>query len=110
MRDVQPVDHAVGEIEKIHAVLQVARHLTEENRPVDLAAIGQRLNALCRTIDAMPREIGQTLVPALETLAAELDKLGAELTARFGGMPTIADLVNAGDVSGAYGAASKHYP
>ena len=110
MRDPQPVDHAVGEIEKIHAVLLAARHLTDENRPVDLAAIGQRLHALCRSIDAMPREAGQTLVPALETLAGELDKLGGELTARFGGLPTISDLVNAGDVSGAYGAAAKHYP
>ena len=46
----------------------------------------------------MPREAGQTLVPALETLAGELDRLGDELTARFGGLPTISDLVNAGDV------------
>ena len=110
MRDPKPVDHAVSEIEKIHAVLLTARNLTEENRPVDLAAVGHRLGALCREIDAMPREAGQTLVPALETLAAELDSLASELTTRFGGLPAIADLTHAGDVAGAYGAASKHYP
>ncbi len=102
-------DPAAHEIEKIRAVLTTARQLTDENRPVDLAAIGHRLATLCNAVDDMPRAEGQALVPALESLAIELDGLAAAMNDRFGGLPTLGDLANTKDAAVAYGSTSKHF-
>ncbi len=102
-------DPAADEIEKIRAVLSTALQLTDENRPVDLAAIGRRLATLCNTVDALPRAEGQVLVSALESLAVELDGLAAAMNDRFGGLPTLGDLANTKDAAVAYGSTSKHF-
>lgn len=103
-------DQATKEIEQIRAVLAAAKHLTEENRPVDLAAIGNRLATLCQAVDDMPRDAGHLLAPALEALAVDLDSLAEVLNQRFGDLPLLGDLANSKDAAGAYGHASKHYP
>jgi hypothetical protein len=108
--DRDDLEYAVGEIEKIHAVLSAARRLTLENRAVDLSALDTRLSALCARVDAMPRGTALALKPALAALADELDRLGEELAARFGGLPSLGDLVNAGEAADAYGNATRHFP
>ncbi|MBM3514263.1 MAG: hypothetical protein FJX59_11195 [Alphaproteobacteria bacterium] len=110
MSNVTKLDHAAVEIEQIRAVLAAAKTLTEENRPVDLAAIARRLGALCTAVDAMPRDIGQALTPALESLALDLDGLAEVLNQRFGDLPLLGELANTKDAAGAYGTASKHFP
>ncbi|MCB2106629.1 MAG: hypothetical protein KDE14_02960 [Rhodobacteraceae bacterium] len=104
------VEHALDEIEKVHAVLCMARQLTAENRPVDLSALDTRLSALCEEVDRLPRPTAMNLKPALSALANELDQLGDDLTSRYGGLPSLADLVNSGDAALAYGSAAKHFP
>jgi hypothetical protein len=110
MADMSPLARARDDIARIRAVLETARNLTEENRPVDLAAIGRRLAALCETVEAMPREDGQILMPALESLIVDLDGLAAVMTDRFGGLPTLGELANTKDAAVAYAVASKHFP
>ncbi len=102
------VDTAGREIEKIRAVLATARQLTDENRPVDLGAIGRRLAALCDAVDGLPRDDGRVLTPALEDLAGDLDRLAMVMTDRFGGLPQVGELANTKDAAVAYGAAGKH--
>ncbi|MDX2224864.1 MAG: hypothetical protein SFV21_19070 [Rhodospirillaceae bacterium] len=108
--DRTELERAVGEIEKIHAVLGAARRLTQENRAVDLSAVDARLGALCARVDSLPRATARTLKPALTALADELDRLGEDLAARFGGLPSLGDLASAGDAADAYGSATKHFP
>lgn len=108
--DRDDLEHAVSEIEKIHAVLCAARRLTLDNRAVDLSALDTRLSGLCAQVDGMPRGTALALKPALTALADELDRLGEDLAARFGGLPALGELVNAGDAADAYGTATKHFP
>lgn len=97
-----------AEVEKVRAVLAAARQLTDENRPVDLAAVGNRLIALCDAVDRLPRDQAQPLAATLESLLGDLDALATALSDRFGGLPQLGDLAHSKDAAGAYGAASRH--
>ncbi|MDX2145861.1 MAG: hypothetical protein SFV19_21085 [Rhodospirillaceae bacterium] len=103
-------ESALGELEKIHAVLSTARRLTEDGRAVDLSAVDARIRKLCAEVEGLPVAQGRTLAPALTALIAEFDSLAQTLTDRFGGLPSLGDLATAKDAAAIYGKTTKHFP
>lgn len=103
-------DAALGEIEKVHAVLSTARRLTTEGRSVDLGAVDARVRTLCETVDGLPKSQSRALSPALSALLGEFDSLSQELSDQFSGLPSLGDLSSAKDVAAVYGSAAKHFP
>jgi hypothetical protein len=101
---------ALGEIEKVHAVLSTARKLTSDGRSIDLSAVDGRIRKLCATVEALPAAQGRTLAPALSALMAEFDTLAADLSERYGGLPSLGDLASSRDAASAYGKTTKHFP
>jgi hypothetical protein len=103
-------DFALSEIEKVHAVLSTARRLTQDGRTVDLSAVEDRIRRLCDAVEGLPKTQGRALAPALTALMAEFDALAQDLSGRFGGLLSLADIASTKDAATAYGHAAKHFP
>ena len=110
MTDVSPPETALGEIEKIHAVLSTARRLTGQGRTIDLTAIDARIRHLCTTVEGLPKAQGRTLAPALNALLGEFDSLGQQLSGRYSSLPSLNDVTSAKDAASVYAVLSKHFP
>jgi|GEM_PF-4443813 len=110
MTDAATPELALGEVEKIHAVLSTARKLTNDGRGIDLGAVDARIRNLCATVEALPAAQGRTLAPALSALLAEFDALAADLNERYGGLPSLGDMASTRDAATAYGKTTKHFP
>lgn len=70
----------VQELEKASSMVVTARRLLATGTTIDLSALEGKIRCVCETVVTLPREMGQAMIPALEKLIADLDRL-AELVA-----------------------------
>lgn len=99
-----------GELVKIESLIATAVRLLDEGRVVELSALQERTKRVCDAALALPRAESRPLLPAMETLLAALDALTANLSRRFGDLPSLSNLVGADTASSAYGQTLKHFP
>ncbi|CAA7612780.1 hypothetical protein [Magnetospirillum sp. UT-4] len=71
------------ELEKAASMVTAARRLLATGTMVDLSALEGRVRLICETLAAMEREEGQALLPVMERLIADLDRLAAAITERM---------------------------
>lgn len=99
-----------AELVKIESLIATAVRLLDEGRVVELSALQERTKRVCEAALALPRDGSRPLIPAMEALLAALDALTANLSRRFGDMPSLANLVGADTATSAYGQTLKHFP
>lgn len=75
------------ELEKATSMVMTARRLLATGTTIDLSALEGRVRSVCEIVVDLPRETGQGMIPALEKLIADLDRL-AELVAERMEPPT----------------------
>ena len=68
-----------SEVRKLASMLLTARRLVCGGTMVDLAALGDKVEDLCRAVQDLPATDGCELRPHLETLMRELDGLAEDL-------------------------------
>ena len=68
-----------SEMRKLASMLVTARRLVCGGTMVDLAALGGKVEDLCRAVQDLPAADGCGLRPHLETLMRELDGLAEDL-------------------------------
>ena len=76
-----PPDHSET-IRRLEALIATARNHLAAGRSVDLATLGQRMEELCRSIEAHPPEDRSDVQAGLRSLEADLDDLEKDLVAR----------------------------
>ena len=89
------VPQIAQELEKASSMVMTARRLLATGTTVDLSALEGKIRCVCDTVADLPRELGQSMVPALEKLIADLDRL-AEMVAERMEPPPSADAGNGG--------------
>lgn len=67
------------ELDKVSSLVLAARRLLASGTLVDLAAVEERVRAICGRVEVMPRDEGQSLLAAMEGLIARLDQLANDL-------------------------------
>lgn len=67
-------------IEEMRGTLAVARALVESGRQIDLEGLDAGCTVICAAIAMLPAEAARPLRPALLSLLAEVDGLGAALS------------------------------
>ncbi len=68
-------DTLQDQIDKTFSVVETARRLLLTGTMVDLAALEGKVRQLCDDVLAADRQHGRTLIPLMERLIHELDKL-----------------------------------
>ena len=68
-------------IEALHATILMARALAEGGRRMDLAGLDHQAAALCTAVTLLPRPAASHLVPALQALVRDVERLAAALPA-----------------------------
>ena len=63
------------ELDKAASLVLTARRLLATGTTVDLSALENKVRTICDRVAAMTREDGRPLVPALESLIGDLDRL-----------------------------------
>lgn len=77
-----PVGGVREELDKAASMVVAARRLLLTGTMVDLSALEGKVRCICERIGAMPREDGRPLVPVMETLIGDLDRLAAAIQER----------------------------
>lgn len=72
--------HLAQELEKASSMVMTARRLLATGTTVDLSALEGKIRCVCESVGTLPRELGQGMIPAMEKLIADLDRL-AEMVA-----------------------------
>lgn len=106
----QNIEAIGAELNKIESLIATAVRLLDEGRVVELSALQERTKRVCDAALALPREDSRPLIPALESLLGGLDALTANLSRRFGDLPSLSNLVGADTATSAYGQTLKHFP
>jgi hypothetical protein len=75
---VSGADTVREELEKAASLVGTARRLLDTGTTVDLSALEGKVRAICAQLPGLEREQGRALVPAMESLIDDLDRL-AEL-------------------------------
>lgn len=70
------------ELDKASSMVVTARRLLATGTMVDLSALEGKVRAICEEVSAMPREVGQPLLPVMESLIGDLDRLAAAINER----------------------------
>lgn len=70
------------ELDKAASLVLTARRLLATGTMVDLSALEGKVRVICQQLAAMEREHGRTLVPAMEVLIGDLDRLAAAIHER----------------------------
>ncbi|MBF0324150.1 MAG: hypothetical protein HQL42_03675 [Alphaproteobacteria bacterium] len=78
------------ELEKTVSLVTAARRLLVGGTMVDLAALEGKVQGICAGIAEMAREDGRTLLPLVEKLLSDLDRLAEAIGERMD--PPPADL------------------
>ncbi|MGE4280340.1 MAG: hypothetical protein AB7G62_12170 [Magnetospirillum sp.] len=68
------------ELEKASSMVMTARRLLATGTTIDLSALEGRIKGVCDQVVELPREMGKGMIPALEKLIGDLDRL-AEMVA-----------------------------
>jgi hypothetical protein len=71
------------ELEKTVSLVTAARRLLIGGTMVDLAALEGKVQGICAGIADMAREDGRTLLPLIETLLSDLDRLAEAISERM---------------------------
>lgn len=72
-----PID---GEIRKVSSLIETAQHLLSEHKMVDMAALRDKVETLCRTIEEVKPEDAERVIRAITEITRNLDTLSAALT------------------------------
>ncbi len=104
------VESIKAELVKIESLIATALRLLDEGRVVELSALQERTKRICDAAIRLPRAESAPLVPAMEALLNALDALTANLSRRFGDIPSLSSLVGADTATSAYGQTLKHFP
>lgn len=70
------------ELDKAASLVVAARRLLATGTMVDLSALEGKVRFICEQLAAMGREDGRPLVPVMETLIGDLDRLAEAITER----------------------------
>ncbi|MGE5514266.1 MAG: hypothetical protein ACM31D_00435 [Bacteroidota bacterium] len=70
------------ELDKAASLVLTAQRLLATGTMVDLSALEGKVRAVCKEVAAMKREEGRPLVPVLETLIGDLNRLEAAIQER----------------------------
>lgn len=70
------------ELDKAASLVLTARRLLATGTMVDLSALEGKVRAICDQLVAMGREDGRPLVPVMETLIGDLDRLAEAIQER----------------------------
>ena len=77
------------ELDKAASLVLTARRLLATGTMVNLSALEGKVRAICDQVAAMTREDGRPLVPVMESLIGDLDRLAEAIRERveppFGG-------------------------
>jgi hypothetical protein len=106
----QSIETIGAELIKIESLIATAVRLLDEGRVVELSALQERTKRVCDAALGLSREDSRPLIPALESLLGSLDALTANLSRRFGDLPSLSNLVGADTATSAYGQTLKHFP
>lgn len=68
-----------AEVRKLASMIATARRLVCGGTMVDLAALGDKVDGVCRTVQALPAAVGRDLRPSIEALMRDLDGLAEDL-------------------------------
>lgn len=79
---VIPASAVREELDKAASLVVTARRLLATGTMVDLSALEGKVRAICDQVAAMTREDGRPLVPAMESLIGDLDRLEAAIHER----------------------------
>lgn len=63
------------DLEKASSMVMTAKRLLAGGTTVDLAALEGKIRCVCENVAQLPREQGQNMIPALEKLMGDLDRL-----------------------------------
>jgi hypothetical protein len=75
------------ELNKAASMVLTARRLLATGTTVDLSALEGKVRAICEQVAAMGRDDGRPLVPMMETLIGDLDRLEAAIMERVAPPP-----------------------
>lgn len=70
------------ELDKAASLVLTARRLLATGTMVDLSALEGKVRAICEEVAAMARDEGRPLVPVMESLIGDLDRLEAAIQER----------------------------
>lgn len=70
------------ELDKAASLVLTAQRLLATGTMVDLSALEGKVRCICETLGAMAREDGKPLVPVMETLIGDLDRLAEAIHER----------------------------
>ncbi len=70
------------ELEKATSLVGTARRLLAKGTMVDLSALEGKIRLVCTEIQAMDKSQGRPLMPAMESLIADLDRLAEAILER----------------------------
>lgn len=70
------------ELDKAASLVLTARRLLATGTMVDLSALEGKVRVICEQLAGMKREDGRTLVPVMEVLIGDLDRLAAAIQER----------------------------
>jgi hypothetical protein len=68
-----------SEVRKLASMVTTARRLVCGGTMVDLTALGDKVEDVCRAVQALPAADGRGLLPNIEALVRELDGLAEDL-------------------------------
>lgn len=69
------VPQLAQELEKASSMVMTARRLLSTGTTIDLSALEGKIRGVCETVSGLPKELGQSMIPAMEKLIADLDRL-----------------------------------
>lgn len=72
-------DHVRQELEKAASMVSAARRLLATGTMVDLSALEGKVRFICESVTGMDGEAGRAMVPGMEALIADLDRLAAAI-------------------------------
>lgn len=73
------------QMDKAFSLVEAARRLSLTGTMVDLAALEGKIKQICDDVLAIDRSQGRPLIPVMERLVAELDRLDRALRDRMEG-------------------------
>lgn len=76
------LDQVSQELEKAASMVGTARRLLSTGTTVDLSALEGKVRFICETLAGMARDEGRALVPDMEALIADLDRLAKAVVER----------------------------
>jgi DNA-binding transcriptional regulator YhcF (GntR family) len=76
-------DTMLCEFEKINAIINRAFKLLESGEIVELSALEQKISHVCSSVVALPNQEQEELLPIMEEVLIQMDKLGSELTEKY---------------------------